>query len=679
MDSHNTLATGVSNRISADSAASTSFQWTPLNYRRREVRLLELHSIVPGEEEDQLINVSMHTAPLNECPAYYALSYCWGPRECARNIMIDGHPHPVTNNLYEALTALRGRQVPHLWVDALCINQDDPDEKGAQVQRMATIFQEAQKVVAWLGPARDDTGTMFASLRELANSQRTPTCWEAPFQFRAKPSSLLTFGDVLFGRYSWSRILDQTLVVQELAVATQVELFCGAHSLDGRVFELLFSSHGWAEKQLDAEKRWTFESFEHFERVVNIWSVREQVRQRKPLDLLNLLSSLRRCITTEILDRDYAISGLAYDQRSFVAEPDYTLSAARLDFTMTRRLMESTASLDILVLSVSSGTGSLHSWHSAFSAIDTERYVYTSQLQAVIDYVNGKRRVLRCGVHGPTWLTTEPRLIEKLPFLISDDVLTVKGLRLGRAYNLREKITSPTVSDNAPQDLDWFTSLCRMLLMTSAFYNAVDCRCARRLKNKLLFGLRNAVHGRRVHGVDGLNAAERRMAKFLSVRGIDGSNAAERIMAEFLDVCGKEAIFAALYPPDQQHAERPPVAFQPKPDLGSDTEVRRHAIQSAIELGKEYHTYDAFAMDAHSIGMAAGLGGSTRQTDEIWLLNRCSMPLILQPVSGTSSQYRLVNYAIIDTAVVDGKRCNVMDGEAWRTARTEDFQYVELV
>ncbi|KAF2970645.1 hypothetical protein GQX73_g2948 [Xylaria multiplex] len=83
---------------------------------------------------------------------YEALSYVWGDPSDPQNIFFDGGvPFPVTRNLYEALRSLRlpdrGRK---LWVDALCIDQSNYEEKNVQLSLMKRVYQQAEKVIAYL-------------------------------------------------------------------------------------------------------------------------------------------------------------------------------------------------------------------------------------------------------------------------------------------------------------------------------------------------------------------------------------------------------------------------------------------------------------------------------------------------------------------------------------------------
>lgn len=91
--------------------------------------------------------------------SYDALSYCWGGNRTSRSISCNGVDFPITTNLFEALKILRftKENQRHLWVDAICIDQDNDNEKAVQVWNMFMIYQGASRVIAWLGKAPENT------------------------------------------------------------------------------------------------------------------------------------------------------------------------------------------------------------------------------------------------------------------------------------------------------------------------------------------------------------------------------------------------------------------------------------------------------------------------------------------------------------------------------------------
>lgn len=83
---------------------------------------------------------------------YEALSYVWGTSEKLRTVYVDKARLAVTENLHAALSRLRDRSLPRIiWADAICINQDDTQERDHQVLFMAEIYAKASRVVVWLG------------------------------------------------------------------------------------------------------------------------------------------------------------------------------------------------------------------------------------------------------------------------------------------------------------------------------------------------------------------------------------------------------------------------------------------------------------------------------------------------------------------------------------------------
>ncbi|KAK5126821.1 hypothetical protein LTR85_009755 [Meristemomyces frigidus] len=84
---------------------------------------------------------------------YEALSYAWGTYDNHAWIRLNGEPQfPVTRNLWLALRRLRSpRQKRRLWVDQICINQRDLDERREQVRIMGRVYECASDVLVWLG------------------------------------------------------------------------------------------------------------------------------------------------------------------------------------------------------------------------------------------------------------------------------------------------------------------------------------------------------------------------------------------------------------------------------------------------------------------------------------------------------------------------------------------------
>ncbi|KAI9146935.1 hypothetical protein HJFPF1_12964 [Paramyrothecium foliicola] len=104
----------------------------------------------------------MLDVPRHPFQRYTALSYVWGSTENPEYIFLNGRNKvPVTRNLFEALQTLRlPKKGRRLWIDAICINQQDPIEKESQVRLMQRIYRQADSVLAFVPVSEQDQGNL---------------------------------------------------------------------------------------------------------------------------------------------------------------------------------------------------------------------------------------------------------------------------------------------------------------------------------------------------------------------------------------------------------------------------------------------------------------------------------------------------------------------------------------
>jgi hypothetical protein len=116
-----------------------------------QIRVLRLQ---PDPDFAAPLRLTLNTVLLIEHSAipYEALSYVWGHAASRCNVLIDGSILPITDSLNLALKYLRyASKERTLWVDAVCINQKNIREKSSQVSMMRNVYQNAAKVIVWLG------------------------------------------------------------------------------------------------------------------------------------------------------------------------------------------------------------------------------------------------------------------------------------------------------------------------------------------------------------------------------------------------------------------------------------------------------------------------------------------------------------------------------------------------
>jgi hypothetical protein len=193
-----------------------------------------------------VISLRITQYAIHRRPAYVAISYTWGSAAAGdtREIRVNGRAFRVRVNLWSLLFHLRQRgEARFLWIDALCIDQQNLEERNWHVQRMARIYDSAQKTVVWLGMPSEDRrqarGLEFvvelaaAAARARqgggAGAGAAGGAWEGMERMEARWRNLL---DLCRGVY-WTR----TWIIQEFLRARQVEVVVGTASLEWTLFE----------------------------------------------------------------------------------------------------------------------------------------------------------------------------------------------------------------------------------------------------------------------------------------------------------------------------------------------------------------------------------------------------------------------------------------------------------
>ncbi|KIM96069.1 hypothetical protein OIDMADRAFT_90441, partial [Oidiodendron maius Zn] len=128
------------------------------------IRLIHLQ---PGQG-DEPVSCSLVAANIDDSLQYEAISYVWGEWWDAAKLFLDGIPFKVTKNLYLALECVRSpTDEKVLWADAICINQEDPAERSAQVRIMRDIYERAHRVLVWLGREDKEDEQAIALINRL--------------------------------------------------------------------------------------------------------------------------------------------------------------------------------------------------------------------------------------------------------------------------------------------------------------------------------------------------------------------------------------------------------------------------------------------------------------------------------------------------------------------------------
>lgn len=127
-------------------------------------------TVTPGQSTDPVAGELSDVALASVRNNYVALSYCWGSEDATREITCNAQALKITPALEVALCHIRHpTQAVRLWIDQICINQKDNQEKGQQVQLMSLIYRNAARVIIWLGPEDMYTQAAIKMISRLAS------------------------------------------------------------------------------------------------------------------------------------------------------------------------------------------------------------------------------------------------------------------------------------------------------------------------------------------------------------------------------------------------------------------------------------------------------------------------------------------------------------------------------
>lgn len=207
----------------------SAFKYEPLICPTQYIRVVFLERGVGNAS----IHCRIKNVPFNKATDYEALSYEWGRRiNHDQPIYINGIPYLIRKNLYDALIRIRRSEWDRpLWVDALCIDQNNICERNEQVKLMGQIYRQAWDVLVWLGPSRDRSDLAISHLSRIGLYDRAASDKLFNDKENAYEEEMRAIA-ALCTRSYWRRIW----VVQEIVLARQITYYCGDDIIPGEIF-----------------------------------------------------------------------------------------------------------------------------------------------------------------------------------------------------------------------------------------------------------------------------------------------------------------------------------------------------------------------------------------------------------------------------------------------------------
>jgi hypothetical protein len=304
-----------------------------------EIRLVFLLP-APADANTTPIKLDISIVALSDRPDYETLSYVWGSEPATASVQLADRAAPLSPTLHDALLRLRlPDRKRALWIDQLCINQQDLNEKMQQVQLMGDIYKSCSRCVVWMGLIRqdlrlEDADAALQFLRYMSDIQRVgrenavlPVAVHENMEGMGKALESFGFGGNQWWHRIWTvqeAILPPTLIMQWGPLTLPWDILNDAVPTWGRVslHDILPSKEYHFLGEIMIHCAWLYNA-----------------RLGKN-DVYSMVQKWRFRDATDPRDKIYGVLGVCDTGRLPETERcDYSISPARVFSTLTRELI----------------------------------------------------------------------------------------------------------------------------------------------------------------------------------------------------------------------------------------------------------------------------------------------------------------------------------------------------
>ena len=585
--------------------------FAPLKSKKRTIRILELLPGIPRSK----IEANLIEHSIKDNVTYEALSYTWGEPNWRSSILLNSTNFRISENLEQCLQHLRFEGKSRLlWIDAICINQEDIAEQSHQVQLMGQVYSRATGVVVWMDMEIDSSAPAFEKLCTF--SQFTDIGENASIWF-----PLADF----FNHPYWRRVWIQ----QELALSKRYEINCRGSIIPGKPisefiraargsaliqpfknskdFDVLASLVG-ALEEFPSKDLWRFK--QHIDRksstklLVRVLENSErfihQARSQNRNELVSEDCRLLRCLIdfrnslhcSEPRDRVYGILSLVSDCNVEDISIDYSRPVVDIYVDTLRHIYHQYHSLDFLCAVGVTRTHHQNPHNLPSWTPDWNSSSYTNTL------LKPEKEYRASGTLVPL----------SHPFSVDGKILTVQGMRIG-------KVICSIQSERERKPIAWYVAA--WLKIIKAVEELLDVDQGLSWFAERLVKVMGAVQLGATDLCNRETAVQDVMMFFL--KGITEPYCNMELDEFVQQTCGSVDTFQKVY-------------------FYMDTVLKRHEV---------------FLSDKGWLGLVPE--GIVVDSDEIWIIFGCSMPMLLRPHDGY--------YTSVSPVAVPG----FMRGEAVKT------------
>lgn len=206
------------------------FRYSPIG--SGQIRLLRYAQ----DSTPDSISLQIQSFGRKDAPRYIALSYVWGEETPLFRIRLNNQNKDVQPNLHNALRCMRNAFPQWFWIDALCIDQENANERNEQVRQMEHIYAKAHHVAAWLGLCSEQLRPLFDIDPETTNMRAL-----SPEHRKRIELALKTLSDMQYWRRIWIQqeiLLNRTIILHASGYSQPLHPLIDWESNQGRTLTL---------------------------------------------------------------------------------------------------------------------------------------------------------------------------------------------------------------------------------------------------------------------------------------------------------------------------------------------------------------------------------------------------------------------------------------------------------
>lgn len=411
-------------------------------------KTIRLATLLPGHPTDDL-KIGLKDRRLDFNPQYEAVSYCWGEVNRDHPIICEEGIIMVTSNLIAALRRFRSATQPRtLWIDTVCINQSNLEEKSHQVSIMGEIYSQAKNVLIWLGEEDDDTELAYKTINALVHqeSQHQTVLPSISSMAPAAIKALFRLLDRSWFHRAW--------IFQESVLAQNSEIITGSHRIPKDTLWLLshkkisYPESGFHSSNVSIDS-YLYEAYISLRRSRCLFQMDFKLNPGTTrMGILQVLLSQRRGANAYD-PRDIIYSLLGVEQRYFpssldlICNPEYKTPWHEVFTSITKQIITSNCSLSILrEAGITAKSCPLPSWvpdwrkSVAECATSLEGKYASINHEPCLPFAVQKQPIQKLGMDGKT--------------------LSLRGRHIGRVCSFLSPSPSSPPADGPSQDLKTF-------------------------------------------------------------------------------------------------------------------------------------------------------------------------------------------------------------------------------